>query len=330
MIRKKIRYKNSFKLSFVLFSCFMFLLYFCSNNLIYAQSNNKKDSDYLIPIGDVLQIDAELKYLVVRNYVENSPFMLGDALISLNNATIYNYDDFSKIISSLSNNTNVSAVIKRGNHELTVVTTKEILEQVNFNNLLSGYATLTYVNPDNLEFGAVGHPISIGGYRKIPIKNGCISNTSDLNIQKSFRGNVGYINAKRGNTIGQITNNNNFGINGKMSRFDISNLPKYKIASLDEVKLGKAQIILQTASSKSEKFDIEIVAIEKQKTPSQKTFKINIIDKDLLVKTGGIVQGMSGTPIVQGDKIIGAISHAVENNPALGYGVFIQWMLTDK
>lgn len=330
MFKKKIKYQNSFKLNFVLFSCFLFLIYFCSNDLIYAQVNDKKDCEYLVPIGNVLQIDAELKYLVVRNYVESSPFMIGDALVSLNKIPVYRYEDFSKIVSSLPDSASISTIIKRGGREVSLTTTKEILEKVNFNNLLSGYATLTYINPDNLEFGAVGHPISVGSYRRIPIQNGCISTTSDLNIQKSFRGNVGCLSAKRGTSIGQFTENNNFGINGKILGFDISNLPKYKVATLDEVKLGKAQIILQTTSSECKKFDIEIVAIEKQKNPTQKTFKISIVDKDLLSKTGGIVQGMSGTPIVQGNKIIGAISHAVENNPTLGYGVFIQWMLNDK
>ena len=77
----------------------------------------------------------------------------------------------------------------------------------------------------------------------------------------------------------------------------------------------------------SKKFDIEILNIENQKTPKSKTFKIHITDKELLQLTGGIVQGMSGTPIVQGDKIIGAISHAVENDPTTGYAVFIKWMI---
>ena len=71
----------------------------------------------------------------------------------------------------------------------------------------------------------------------------------------------------------------------------------------------------------------EILNIENQKTPKSKTFKIHITDKELLQLTGGIVQGMSGTPIVQGDKIIGAISHAVENDPTTGYAVFIKWMI---
>lgn len=330
MERSNIKFKNLLKLKFALVVCFLFLLYFFSNTLIYAQSNNKTDNDYLIPIGNILQIDAELQNLIVRNQVENSPFLLGDSLLSINNTPINNYGDFSKILSSLSSEETVSVLISRGSNNFILSTTKDKLEEVNFNNLLSGFATLTYINPKTLEFGAVGHPISIGTHRKVAIKNGCISTTTDLNIQKSFRGNVGCINAKRKISIGKFTANNDFGIKGKIVHNIFLDLPKYKVANLDEVKLGKAEIILQTDSFTFEKFDIQIINIENQNHPKAKTFKISIIDKDLLARTGGIVQGMSGTPIVQNNKIIGAISHAVENDPSLGYGVFIQWMMNNK
>lgn len=134
-------------------------------------------------------------------------------------------------------------------------------------------------------------------------------------------------NAKRENIIGSFTENTDFGIRGQINNFDISKLKKYKVASLDEVKLGKAQIILQDNFNKCKKYNIEIIDIENQKHPESKSFKIKITDKKLLAQTGGIVQGMSGTPIVQDNKIIGAVSHAIENDPAVGYGVFIKWML---
>ena len=88
-----------------------------------------------------------------------------------------------------------------------------------------------------------------------------------------------------------------------------------------------AKIILQNKQNKCVKYDIEILKIENQTSPSPKTFKIKIVDEDLLRDTGGIVQGMSGTPIIQNGKIIGAVSHALENNPKVGYGVYIKWML---
>ncbi|MBO3446490.1 SpoIVB peptidase S55 domain-containing protein [Clostridium sp. CCUG 7971] len=324
------KYKNLIKSKFILFSSFLFLLYFFSNNLIYAQSNQKSEPDYLIPIGNVLQIDAELKNIIVRNYIEDSPFTLGDAILSINNTPISSYNDFSEILCSLDNKEDVSVLVSRGTNKLTIHTNKEHLEKINFNNLLSGFATLTYINPDTQEFAAVGHPISIGTSRKIPIKNGCISTTTDLDIQKSSKGNVGCINAKRNSTIGQFTQNTDFGIKGNIVDFDTSNLKKYKVADLKDIKLGKAQLILQNNSLQCEKYDIQIVNVENQRSAQSKTIKFKIIDKDLLLRTGGVVQGMSGTPIVQGNKIIGAVSHAVENDPTLGYGIFIKWMIEEK
>lgn len=314
------------KSKFIIFSCLLFCLYFFSNSFIYAQSKEKMDSDYLIPMGNVLQIDAELKTIIVRNEVKDCPLQIGDSVLKIDNKTISNYAEFSSILYSLPNGSNVSILVSRNGNNLNLISSKEILEKVNFNNLISGFATLTYIDCDNNEFGAVGHPINIGNSRKIPIKNGAISTTTDITIQKSIKGNVGAINARREYSIGQFTTNNNYGIKGTINNLDVSNLEKYKVASLSEVKLGKAQIILQNESNVCQKYNIEIIAIENQRSPSPKTFKIKITDKDLLSRTGGIVQGMSGTPIVQGDKIIGAISHAVENDPSLGYGVFIGWM----
>lgn len=310
--------------------CFIsFLLYFFSNNLTYAQNLQKNEPNYLIPIGNVLQIDAELKNIIVREISGKSPFNLGDAIVEVGGKPIDGYADFAKNLCSLNPDDKVDVVVNRNGSLININTTKDILEKIHFNNLLSGFATLTYINPDSKEFGAVGHAISLGSSKKIPIKTGSVSTTSDLNIEKSEKGSVGYINAKRNNTIGSFTSNTNFGIKGKVSNFDTSNLKRYKIASLDEVKQGKAQIILQTNTNYHKKYDIEILSVEKQKYPESKSFKIKITDKELLSQTGGIVQGMSGTPIVQGNKIIGAISHAVENDPSVGYGIFIGWMLNN-
>ena len=84
---------------------------------------------------------------------------------------------------------------------------------------------------------------------------------------------------------------------------------------------------MQISNDDAKEYEISILNVKKQRNPESKTFKIEIKDKKLLSMTGGIVQGMSGTPIIQNDKIIGAISHAVENDPSIGYGVYIGWML---
>ena len=99
------------------------------------------------------------------------------------------------------------------------------------------------------------------------------------------------------------------------------------VAYRDEIKEGHAQIITTVEDGGAKAYDIEILKLLPQDEPGSKSMIIKIVDPVLLEKTGGIVQGMSGTPIVQGDKIIGAISHAVENDPTTGYAVFIKWMI---
>lgn len=316
-----------FKFKIITLSLLLFGVYFFTNSLIYAQTEKASANDYLIPSGKILQIDAELRNLIVRNICDNSPFVVGDYIEQVNDVNINSYSDFSKLLLSLPYEQKIPVVINRGDRSLTISTTRDILEKISFNNIISGFATLTYINPETMEFGAVAHPINIGGSKKVPIKNGTISTTTSLNIEKSYRGSVGSISATKKDTIGQFNLNTSYGIKGTISNYNLSDLKKYKVASLDEVKLGKAQIILQSNNEECKKYDIEIISIDNQKSPSAKTFKIRILDKDLMLKTGGIVQGMSGTPIVQGDKIIGAVSHAVENDPSLGYGVFIKWML---
>ncbi|MEG0050889.1 MAG: SpoIVB peptidase S55 domain-containing protein [Terrisporobacter sp.] len=281
-------------------------------------------------MGNVLQIDAELKNIVVRNEIDNSPFKIGDSLLKIENKSIDSFQDFISIVSILNNNESVNVLVKRDNSIFTLKCSKEILEKIRFNNLISGFATLTYINPVTNKFGAVGHPINIGNTKKIPIKSGYISCTNNLSIKKSSKGCVGCVSADKKFVIGDFHSNTNFGIKGNVSNLDLCSYKKYKVASLDEVKLGKAQIILQDTDNKCKKYNIEVVGIEKQRRPASKGIKIKIVDKELLRQTGGIVQGMSGTPIIQDDKIIGAISHALENNPAMGYAVHIKWMVEEN
>lgn len=320
-------YKVKNKINGLILIFFYVFLYFFSNNFIYSQSLEKNDSEYLIPMGNILQIDAELKNIIVRNEIEDCPLKVGDSILKVEDNNITSYEDFNHVLSSLNKTNDISILIKRENSVFCLKCDKNTLEKINFNNLISGFATLTYINPDTKEFGAVAHSINIGTTKKIPIKKGCISCTDNLNIKRSHKGNVGCINATKNKIIGEFDNNTTFGIKGEISNINLSNYKKYKVAEVNEVKLGKAQIILQDKNNICKKYDIEIINNERQRKPESKGIKIKITDPKLLKQTGGIVQGMSGTPIVQNDKIVGAVSHALENNPTVGYGVYIKWML---
>lgn len=317
---------RSLKFNSFFFVCFFFLLYFFINNANYAYSLEKNNDMYLVPIGKVIQVDGQLENLIVRNEVDGCPLKSGDLILKAEGNTIRDFNHLSDVFYSSTSN-QIRVTVKRGNEIKNLICYKEPLKRVSFNNAISGFATLTYINPDTNEFGAVGHAINVGDAKQIPIKAGTISTTSNLEIEKSSRGNVGYINASKNYLIGDFKDNTQYGIKGRTRNIDFSNQKKYKVANLNEVQLGKAQIILQNKQNQCVKYDIEILKIENQNYPEPKTFKIRITDEDLLKETGGIVQGMSGTPIIQNNKIIGAVSHALENNPKIGYGVYIKWML---
>ena len=210
-------FKVKFKSKLIIFSCLLLCLYFCSNDLIYAQNNQSKGDQYVIPMGNVIQIDAELKTIIVRNEIKDSNLQVGDAILKLDNKEVNTYGEFSSILYSLPINSNISVTIKRSGNIINLTCTKPILEKISFNNVISGFATLTYIDDINHEFGAVGHAINIGNSKNIPIKNGFISTTNDLSIQKSCKDHVGAVNAKRNSTIGKFTQNNTFGIKGTIS-----------------------------------------------------------------------------------------------------------------
>lgn len=199
----------------------------------------------------------------------------------------------------------------------------------------SGIGTMTFIDPVSLKYGALGHVISDSDTRKaIEVENGQIVYSTVTSIEKGSDGSPGekiaHFAMERG-TIGNITSNSPYGIFGKVHK-KIDNgimsepLP---IALSNEVHKGPAKILTVIHDNKVEAFDIEIVSSIQQKFPSTKGIILKVTDKRLLKETGGIVQGMSGSPIIQNGKLIGAVTHVFVNDSTSGYGVHIEWMLDE-
>lgn len=197
---------------------------------------------------------------------------------------------------------------------------------------VSGVGTLTFVNKDTKEYGALGHPIveSAGG-NVVPVANGQIFECNLIGIEKGKRNNPGelkcvFVSSK--NSKGSVERNNKFGIKGVLS--DVSNLvDENKTAKLGGrlgVKMGAAKIV-SSISGIREEYDIEIIKANYQKNADDKSIVFRVKDKRLLELTGGIVQGMSGSPILQDGKIIGAVTHVFMSDPTKGYGVYTDFML---
>jgi len=199
----------------------------------------------------------------------------------------------------------------------------------------AGVGTLTFYQPEHGVFGALGHIITdVDTGQPIGVGQGQIVHSSVTSIDKGKSGSPG---EKRGifidedRVLGSITRNSDFGVFGKMSTLpDNAKIQKpMPVALAEQVHEGKATILTVVDNQKVEEFEIEIVNVMRQKFPATKSMVIKVTDKRLLEKTGGIIQGMSGSPILQDGKVVGAVTHVFVNDPTQGYGVFIEWMLNE-
>ncbi len=197
---------------------------------------------------------------------------------------------------------------------------------------IQGVGTLTYTKEDN-SFGALGHPAS--AYKNAnptPISNGVTSNCMILGVVKGEKGKAGELKGvfvDNGELCGNIVKNNTFGVFGKLNkpyRSSIYGSPM-KVMEIDEITLGKATILTTIDGKNVEEYQIEIVQKDYQKSPSDKGMIIKVTDERLLDKTGGIVQGMSGSPIIQNGQFVGAVTHVFVNDPTKGYGLYGKFMI---
>lgn len=198
-------------------------------------------------------------------------------------------------------------------------------------NEIAGVGTLTYVRADNGRFGGLGHKI----YNREPddslqFQNGYVYPCKILSVLRGERGKPGELRgyfAKNDQPNGTIDKNTFCGIFGKSEENLTENLSKIAIGGRKSVRPGKAKIFTTIEGSAPDYYDIEIVKATRQNEPEDKSMVLHVTDERLLKTTGGIVQGMSGSPIIQDGKLVGAVTHVFINDPTRGYGIYIEWML---
>lgn len=191
---------------------------------------------------------------------------------------------------------------------------------------IMGIGTLSYVDPNTLIYGALGHEIvESNTNERVEIKEGTIFNSYVTGIEKSAIGTPG-------SKIAKFNYNFEFGNVVKNTRYGIFGIYNDKINSdnlikVGEAKIGQAKIKTVLNGEKDEEYNIEITKINESSDIKNITFKIN--DDRLISLTGGVIQGMSGSPIIQNDTLVGALTHVIVDNPYSGYGIFIQKMLEE-
>ncbi|WP_248925317.1 SpoIVB peptidase [Paenibacillus hamazuiensis] len=274
---------------------------------------------------------------------EDAKIQVGDLIMKINGKPINDVTKVSDLVNKAGESkTPLQLTISRGSEliELKLQPAYDVADKayrlgLYIRDSAAGVGTLTFYAPDQGVYGALGHVITdMDTQTPIVVGDGEIVHSNVTSISKSQNGEPGEKRAqfsKESKVIGNIEKNTPFGIFGKMYGMPDHSVSKeaLPVAFAEEVKEGPAQIYTVINGQKVEKFDIEIVHVAKQDYPATKGMVIKITDARLLEKTGGIVQGMSGSPIVQNGKVVGAVTHVFVNDPTSGYGCFIEWMLQD-
>jgi len=269
----------------------------------------------------------------INNTYNTSKLITGDYITKVGEVSVNTIEELVNEINKQVNNNKVDITYLRDNLEYTTTISLEKVGSsyktgIYVKDNIIGNGTLTYIDPTTGIYGALGHYI-LDNNTNSPflISNGSIFKSVITDITKSTNGNPGSINTKfYKNTIyGNINKNSEVGIYGKYtSSLDTDDL--IEIANINEVEKGSAYIVT-SIDNKVSQYEIEILRIDT--TSKTKNLYFKITDKDLLNKTGGIVQGMSGSPIIQNNKLIGAVTHVTIDDVTTGYGVSIINMLEE-
>jgi len=293
-----------------------------------------------IPLGFSINTEG-LIVIGKNNFLKGgkSPFKNGDIITKVNDLEIEKPEDISNYLKEF-NDDSLKITIKRGSNEKEIVCVPYYDDDEQIYKLglwvkddAQGIGTLTFVTKDG-KFGALGH--SICDYEtgvEIPVENGGIYNCNLVGINKAKKGSTGEMRCLFSQSKapeGEILKNTKCGVFG--SSQDYENIVdinlKAPIGNRMLIKLGKAKIVSAVGGLREE-YDIEIIKTNYQNTLDDKSFVFRVIDKKLISLTGGIVQGMSGSPIIQNGKIIGAVTHVFLNDATKGYGVYIDWMMDE-
>lgn len=261
----------------------------------------------------------------------------GDIIVEVDGEKLNNKEGLESAVKECSGDLNLKIRRKETLLDVAITPIKSVDDGSNkigvwVRDSTQGIGTLTFVDPQNRKFGALGHgvyDVDTGGL--MSIKSGNIVESKITGVKRSEKGIPGEMTGVLNKSVvyGNISKNTEDGIYGIMNRDAINNFGNnvVSIANFNDVKKGKATILCTLDNGEKTEYEIEIEAINKNHVDADKGLVIRITDKRLKNRTGGIIQGMSGSPILQDGKLIGAVTHVLVNDPTKGYGIFIENML---
>lgn len=294
-------------------------------------------SDFIIPGGETIGISVNNDGVVVMGFYKvnndyiNSFLEVGDNIIYVNDEEVDNIEELSNLIEKNINDNSVSIIYVRDGVEHEGLLELRLVDGIYKSGLyiksnVVGIGTVTYIDGDI--YGALGHVINFGSInKKVEIKDGTAFFSDVTNFIRSRNGNPGSKSADiiYDKEFGSIDSNTNYGIYGYVKSKNDKEL--MEVGKLNDVMLGSASIYTTNLDDEVIEYEIKILEIDKES--KDKNFYFEVVDKDLLEMSGGIVQGMSGSPIIQNDKIIGAVTRVLIDDVKKGYGISIVTMLEE-
>lgn len=300
----------------------------------------------VIPLGNTIGLKLYSNGVLVIGMTEiegckpyeNSGIQEGDLITYIDNKQITSTDELIECVNNSNGKIINITYVREGKEYVTSIEPMITAENEYKLGLwvrdgAVGIGTATYYEPSTGNFAALGHGIIDSDTEElISIESGEVVTTNVINIEKGVEGNPGQIKGTvvNGQTIGEIYSNTEFGIYGKITsknKLNIIEENSLDVATRDEIEIGPAKIILTLEDGIRKEYDIEITKIYKNNNSDNKSMLIKVTDENLINLTGGIIQGMSGAPIVQNGKFCGAVTHVFINNPTEGYAVFGDLML---
>ena len=306
----------------------------------------------VIPIGKIIGLKlytngvlivgmSEIENInnVVEKPFENLDIKEGDTIIKVNNSEIQDIETLQREINnSEGKNINLTLLredgtISTSNIKPVQVGNKEYKLGLWVKDAATGVGTLTYYEPNTKEFAALGHGITdIDTDKLINIDSGSIVKSKVVSIQKGEVGKPGEIRGSIINQpiIGKVYKNTEFGIFGEItetSNLEIDYSKKFKVALRDEIEEGEASIYCSLDGKETKEYKIKIEKIFKENNENNKSMLIEVVDDELIQKTGGIIRGLSGAPIIQNNKFVGAVTNVLVNMPTKGYAIFADIMI---
>ena len=301
--------------------------------LFGKDGKEEEEAMLLVPGGTIFGAKIKQSYVSVQSQGEVRDLKVGDKIISVNGKKISSVTDVKDAVAN-NGGGEITMVCERDGKEITVkVKPKEKDGEYRLGIVLkdgaAGIGTVTYINPKTGEFGGLGHGIcDTDTGEVIDFTEGQVTGVILSGVKKGEEGKPGELSGLLTDKVtGELYANTECGVFGRLDTVpDSLTQTAVQIAHKDEVHEGEATILSTVKMGAAKEYKIEISEINKSSTGT-KSFKIKVTDPTLIAITGGVVRGMSGSPIIQDGKLVGAVTHVMVTNPTEGYGIFIENML---